>query len=87
MIDQDALLAALDDGRVGGAVLDTVTPSRCPPESPLWSHRRVIVTPHISGGTPEGWRRSMDLFVANLPRYLDGDLGHLGGLVDVRDHL
>jgi phosphoglycerate dehydrogenase-like enzyme len=87
VIDQDALLAALDDGRVGGAVLDTVTPQPLPAESPLWSHRRVIVTPHISGGSPEGWRRSMDLFVANLPRYLDGDRLHLGGLVDVRDHL
>ena len=87
VIDQDALLAALDDGRVGGAVLDTVTPQPLPPDSPLWSHRRVIVTPHISGGSPEGWRRSMDLFITNLPRYLDGERAHLGGLVDVRDHL
>jgi phosphoglycerate dehydrogenase-like enzyme len=87
VIDQDALLAALDDGRVGGAVLDTVTPQPLPPEHPLWAHPRVIVTPHISGGSPEGWRRSMDLFIANLPRFLDGDLARLGGLVDLRDHL
>jgi phosphoglycerate dehydrogenase-like enzyme len=87
VIDQDALLAALDDGRVGGAVLDTVTPQPLPPESPLWSHRHVIVTPHISGGSPEGWRRSMELFITNLPRYLDGERAHLGGLVDVGDHL
>ena len=87
VIDQDALLAALADGRVGGAVLDVVTPQPLPPESPLWSHPRVIVTPHISGGTSEGWARSLDLFVLNLPHYLDGDLTHLGGLVDLRDHL
>jgi glyoxylate/hydroxypyruvate reductase len=87
VLDQDALLVALADGRVGGAVLDVVTPQPLPPESPLWSHPRVIVTPHVSGGTPEGWIRSLDLFILNLPRYLDGDVTHLGGLVDLRDHL
>jgi phosphoglycerate dehydrogenase-like enzyme len=87
VLDQDALLAALADGRVGGAVLDVVTPQPLPPESPLWSHPRVIVTPHISGGSPEGWVRSLDLFILNLPLYLDGDLAHLGGLVDLREHL
>jgi phosphoglycerate dehydrogenase-like enzyme len=68
-------------------MLDVVTPQPLPPESPLWAHPRVIVTPHISGGSPEGWVRSMDLFITNLPRYLDGDVAHLGGLVDLRDHL
>jgi phosphoglycerate dehydrogenase-like enzyme len=87
VIDQDALLAALDDGRVGGAVLDVVTPQPLPAESPLWAHPRVIVTPHISGGSPEGWTRSMDLFIMNLSRYLDGELGRLGNVVDLADHL
>jgi phosphoglycerate dehydrogenase-like enzyme len=87
LIDQDALLAALDDGRVGGAVLDVVVPQPLPPESPLWTHPRVIVTSHISGGSPEGWARSMDLFRWNLPLYLDGDLGRLGNLVRLAEHL
>jgi phosphoglycerate dehydrogenase-like enzyme len=87
VIDQDALLAALDDGRVGGAVLDVVSPQPLPVESPLWAHPRVIVTPHISGGSPEGWTRSMDLFGMNLERYLDGDVERLGNVVDLADHL
>lgn len=87
LVDQAALIAALDDGRVGGAVLDVVTPQPLPPESPLWSHPRVIVTSHISGGSPEGWARSMDLFCRNLPLYLDGDSGRLGNLVHLADHL
>jgi phosphoglycerate dehydrogenase-like enzyme len=87
VIDQDALLAALDDGRVGGAVLDVVTPQPLPAESPLWAHPRVIVTPHISGGSPEGWARSIDLFIVNLARYLDGELERLGSVVDLADHL
>ncbi len=87
LIEQTALLAALDDGRVAGAVLDVVSPQPLPPESPLWTHPRVIVTSHISGGCPEGWTRSIDLFRWNLPHYLDGDLQRLGMVVDIADHL
>jgi D-3-phosphoglycerate dehydrogenase len=87
LVDQEALLAALADGRVGGAVLDVVEPQPLPPESPLWAHPRVIVTSHISGGSPEGWARSMDLFRWNLPLYLDGDIARLGNLVNLADHL
>lgn len=87
LVDQAALIAALDDGRVGGAVLDVVTPQPLPPDSPLWAHPRVIVTPHISGGSPEGWARSMELFGKNLPLYLDGHTGRLGNVVNLADHL
>ncbi len=87
LVDQDALLAALADGRVGAAVLDVVEPQPLPPESALWTHPRVIVTSHISGGSPEGWARSMELFCRNLPLYLDGDVGRLGNLVNLADHL
>jgi phosphoglycerate dehydrogenase-like enzyme len=87
LIDQEALIAALADGRVGGAVLDVVVPQPLPPESPLWAHPRVIVTSHISGSSPEGSGRSIDLFCSNLPLYLDGDVGRLGNLVNLADHL
>ena len=87
LVDQEALLAALADGRVGGAVLDVVVPQPLPPEHPLWAHPRVIVTSHISGGSPEGWARSMDLFRWNLPLYLDGQADRLGNVVDLADHL
>ena len=87
LVDQAALLYALDDGRLGGAVLDVVEGQPLPPESPLWAHPSVIVTPHISGGSPEGWARSMDLFRWNLPLYLDGQVERLGNVVDLADHL
>jgi phosphoglycerate dehydrogenase-like enzyme len=87
VLHQDALLAALDDGRLGGAFLDVAEPEPLPPESPLWTHPQVIVTPHISGGTPEGWARSVELFCRNLPLYLAGETKRLGNLVDLADHL
>jgi phosphoglycerate dehydrogenase-like enzyme len=87
LIDERALLAALDDGTVGGAVLDVTETQPLPQACPLWQHPRVIVTPHISGGSPEGWTRSMELFLANLPLYLDGEHGRLGNLVALADHI
>ncbi len=87
LVDHDALIAALQEGRLRGAVLDVTTPEPLPPESPLWGLPNVIVTPHVSGDTQEGWQRGIDLFCANLRLYLDGHPERMGNLVDIRAHL
>lgn len=51
LIDDDALLAALDSGRIGHATLDVFRIEPLPPEHPFWAHPKVTVTPHIASET------------------------------------
>jgi glyoxylate/hydroxypyruvate reductase A len=51
LIDDDALLAALDAGRIGHATLDVFRTEPLPPDHPYWAHPRVTVTPHIAADT------------------------------------
>ncbi|GAB4264093.1 MAG: glyoxylate/hydroxypyruvate reductase A [Pararhodobacter sp.] len=51
LIDDDALLAALDSGQVGQATLDVFRTEPLPPAHPYWAHPRVTVTPHVAAET------------------------------------
>lgn len=51
-VDHDALLTALEVGTIGGAALDVTEPEPLPEGHPLWTHPRVLITPHIAN-TPE----------------------------------
>ncbi|RXT36383.1 2-hydroxyacid dehydrogenase [Bradyrhizobium betae] len=50
-LDQGALIEALDSGRLAAAMLDVTDPEPLPESHPLWSHPRVIITPHIASAT------------------------------------
>jgi glyoxylate/hydroxypyruvate reductase len=69
LVVESDLLAALDSGQLSGAVLDVFRTEPLPPESPLWSHSKVVVTPHEAGGTPQG---SLAHVAENYKRLLDG---------------
>ena len=62
-VDEDALVAALHDGRLGGAALDVTGTEPLPETSPLWDAPRLILTPHVAGNRPQ---RASDLVNANL---------------------
>ncbi|MBM3796752.1 MAG: D-2-hydroxyacid dehydrogenase [Acidobacteria bacterium] len=74
IVQQAALLRALDEGWISGAALDTHYVYPLPPEHPLWRYPNVILTPHISGSSmSQHFRdRVWDIFGKNLRRYLAG---------------
>jgi phosphoglycerate dehydrogenase-like enzyme len=80
LIDQEALLAALDDGRVAGAVLDVTDPEPLPEGHPLYLHPKVRITPHISWQSPLNARKLLDRVASNLEAYIEGH--PLSGIVD-----
>lgn len=73
LVDVPALLRGLDDHRPRLAVLDVFDPEPLEPTSPLWSHDRVVITPHSSSGGLGRYQRNADLLIENLQRYLRGD--------------
>ncbi len=70
VVDHQALIAALRDGRLAAAALDVFPEEPLPADSPLWAMENVIITPHIAGVTRHYDERAMQLFAANLERYL-----------------
>jgi phosphoglycerate dehydrogenase-like enzyme len=73
LVDDRALLNALRDGRIGGAVLDTFRDEPLPPSSPFYDLPNVIVTPHTSWSSGRVLDRSVELFCENLRRYAGGE--------------
>jgi phosphoglycerate dehydrogenase-like enzyme len=82
LIDEVALVHALKEGAIRGAMLDVTTEEPLPPESDLWTAPNLLITPHISGNAPESWGWEVEFFCANLRLYLDGSPDRMGNLVD-----
>jgi phosphoglycerate dehydrogenase-like enzyme len=73
LVDEDALLAALESGRLGGAGLDVYASEPADPSSALLRHPLVLATPHVGGLTGYMFRRTGQVFAANLQRWARGD--------------
>ncbi len=70
VVDEAALVAALQQGHLAGAGLDVFEQEPLPPESPLWQLEQVIISPHVSGFTTQYDTRASFLFAENVRRYL-----------------
>lgn len=80
VIDEQALYAALESGRVGFAALDVFATEPLPDTSPLWDHPHVLVSPHTAALTLSEEKRIAELFAENAVRLLDGQ--HMRNRVD-----
>ncbi len=79
VVQQDALIANLQDGHLGGAGLDVADPEPIEPNSPLWDMPNVLITPHIGAQSPRRIPVTVNLFCENLTRYMatrESQLGH-----------
>jgi len=72
LVDEPALIKALQNNWIAAAGLDVASQEPLPPESPLWSLENVLITPHISGVTERLWEREAELLVDNLERWFSG---------------
>ena len=70
IVELAALVAALQNGRLGGAALDVFETEPLPPEHPLWQMDNVILTPHIAGFGPQIAARHLDVVVTNIRRFV-----------------
>lgn len=72
VVDEPALLDALDAGRIGFAALDVTAIEPLPQESRIWQHPSVLLSPHTAALSVQEPRRIAELFAANATRLLDG---------------
>jgi phosphoglycerate dehydrogenase-like enzyme len=72
VVDEPAMIEALESGRLRGAALDVVEQEPLPAESPLWDLPNVLISPHSASTVERENERIVDLFVENLRRWLDG---------------
>jgi phosphoglycerate dehydrogenase-like enzyme len=73
LVDTDALVDALREGRIGGAALDVTDPEPLPPDHPLWMLPGVLVSPHVGGNTSAFLPRARRLVADQLRRFAAGE--------------
>ncbi len=80
VMDEQALVDALQHGRLGGAALDVAPREPLPADSALWRFANVVMTPHTAGASQYRAARNIDRFVTNLLRLRNGQ--SLEGIID-----
>jgi phosphoglycerate dehydrogenase-like enzyme len=72
LLDEVALMQALESGALGGAALDVMQTEPLPPESPLWNTPNLFLTPHTSAVSDRLWERETALLMELLEHWFDG---------------
>ena len=82
VVDEQALIAAIRDKRIAGAVLDVFCQEPLPVDSPLWDLDGVVITPHLSSRSTLYMERAMEIFADNLTVFLQG-YGEMRNIIDL----
>lgn len=81
VVDEAALIKALESGQIAGAGLDVFSQEPLPADNPLWKTKNVTIFPHL-GGYSEGYEdRAMPTIAGNMSKYLAGDLKAMVNIV------
>ena len=81
VVDEDALIKALECGQIAGAALDVFSQEPLPANHRFWSMKNVIVTPHLAGFHDEYASRALPIVEENIQKFLAGDLSHMLNIV------
>jgi phosphoglycerate dehydrogenase-like enzyme len=73
IVDEDAMVAALNSGKLAGAASDVFAQEPLPEDSPLWDVPNLLITPHAMGGTQYEGEHVMEIFKENLGKFLKGE--------------
>lgn len=73
VVDEAALVRALQDGTIAGAGLDTFEVEPLPAASPLWDAPNTLITPHVTPAVPDRTARSLDIICENIRRFRSGE--------------
>jgi phosphoglycerate dehydrogenase-like enzyme len=82
IVDEDALIQALNSGKIAGAALDTFCTEPLPKSHPFWRMKNVIVSPHVAGMSDIYVEQALSIFEDNLRRFLKGERHDLINLVE-----
>jgi len=82
IVDEEALIQALNSGKIAGAALDAFCQEPLPKSHPFWKMKNVIVTPHVGGASDIYAEQVLSIFEENLRRFLGGERRNLINLVE-----
>ncbi|MGA3305234.1 MAG: D-2-hydroxyacid dehydrogenase [Stellaceae bacterium] len=82
VVDEDALLEALDGNRLAGAAMDVFAKEPLPADHPLWNAKNFMLTPHLGGFYDEYPDRALPVVEENMRRFLAGDFAHMVNRVE-----
>jgi D-2-hydroxyacid dehydrogenase (NADP+) len=82
LVDEEALIQALDSGKIAGAALDALPVEPLPADHPLWRAKNIIITPHVGGMSDIYVEQVLPILEENLRRFIQGERQNLVNYIE-----